>query len=484
MGLLLKSISAPRRAFAGVRTAPSVAALERLRIDSGCVRLAPMARPRNVLMIFVDSLRADHLGCYGYDRPTSPNIDRLASEGVVFDRFFASSVPTQPSFTTTYTGQYSITHGVVSHKGGNDLKPGTPWLPTLLRQDGLTTASFDCLPRYQSWFVHGFEFVVDSTFPGPEDGYSCERLNSRVIPWLRHHGDEPFFAAIHYWDPHTPYLPPERFDRFYEGDPTDPSNDTLAPLKDQYFSVMWRKWFEKLPEGMRDAEYVVGLYDGEIQHADEGVGAVLDALKECGREDDTLVIVLADHGELMYRHDIFFDHHGLYDGNIRCPLVARWPGGVEPGKRVDAFSQHVDISPTILDVMGVAAPDSIEGQSLAPLVTGESQRVRDFVVSQECTWQAKWAIRTGTHKLIRAMIPDLHGNPERELYDLRKDPDELTNIAETHPDLAADLEAKLNTWKSAHMEKNGLTEDPLVAHGISLGRAWEDWNARGRPLEG
>jgi arylsulfatase len=228
-----------------------------------------MSTPRNVLLVFVDSLRADHLGCYGYHRATSPNLDRLAAESVVFDRFFASSVPTQPSFTTTYTGQYSITHGVVSHKGGNDIKPGTPWLPLLLRQAGFTTASFDCLPRYQSWFLHGFEYLVDSTFPGPDDGYSCERLNTRVLPWLRCHSDERFFVGIHYWDPHTPYLPPEKYRHFYEGDPTDPARNTLAPLADQYFSVMWRDWFAKLPEGLCDAEYVVALYDGEVCHADE-----------------------------------------------------------------------------------------------------------------------------------------------------------------------------------------------------------------------
>ena len=440
--------------------------------------------PRNVLLIVVDSLRADHLGCYGYHRPTSPNIDRLASGGAVFERFFASSVPTQPSFTTTYTGQYSVTHGVVSHKGGNDLKPGTPWMPALLRRAGLTTASFDCLPRYQSWFVHGFEYLVDSTVPGPEDGYSCERLNTRVLPWLRHHSDEPFFAAIHYWDPHTPYLPPEKYRHFYEGDPTDPARDTLAPLADQYFSVMWRKWFEKLPVGLRDAEYVAALYDGEICHADEGVGAVLETLEECGHAEDTLVILVADHGELMYRHDIFFDHHGLYDGNIRCPLIVRWPGVAEPGSRVEAFAQHVDLAPTVLSAMGAEAPASMEGQSLVPMLRGEGGRLRDIVVSQECTWQAKWSIRTDTHKLILARIPDLHGNPDRELYDLRRDPDELQSIAEAEPELAGALEEKLETWLRAYMEKNGLTEDPLAAHGISLGKQWEDWNARGRPREG
>jgi arylsulfatase A-like enzyme len=447
-----------------------------------------MTEPRNVLLIFVDSLRADHLGCYGYARETSPNIDRLAGEGAVFERFFAPSVPTQPSFTTVYTGQYSLTHGVVSHKGGaqgdNDLKPGTPWFPALLRRAGFLTASFDCLPRYKSWFVHGFEFLVDSTFPGPDDGYSCERLNSRVLPWLRTHSDERFFAAIHYWDPHTPYLPPERYRHFYQGDPTDPARNTLAPLADQYFGIMWRKWFEKLPPGMCDAEYVVALYDGEIRHADEGVGQVLETLRECGHEEDTLVILLSDHGELHYRHDIFFDHHGLYDGNIRCPLIARWPGVVPPGTRRDAFSQHVDIAPTILAALGLETPPETEGQSLLPVLADAGTKPRDFVVSQECTWQAKWALRTDTHKLILARRPDFHHMPPRELYDLRSDPEELNNLVEEQPDLAANLEAQLEAWIAEGMARNGLAEDPVATHGITLGKAWEDWIARGRPREG
>ncbi|MGQ9731410.1 MAG: sulfatase family protein [Candidatus Zipacnadales bacterium] len=443
-----------------------------------------MKPPRNILLIFIDSLRADHLGCYGYYRPTSPHIDRLAAEGAVFERFFASSVPTQPSFTTVYTGQYSITHGVVSHKGDNDLKPGTPWFPALLRKAGLVTASFDCLPRYQSWFVHGFEFLIDSTFPGPDDGYSCERLNTRVLPWLRHHSEEPFFAAIHYWDPHTPYLPPHRCRRVYEGDPTDPAQNTLAPLADQDVSIMWRKWFEKLPPELCDAEYVVALYDGEIAHADEGVGAVLDTLAECGHAEDTLVMLLSDHGELHYRHGIFFDHHGLYDGNIRCPLIVRWPGVVEPGTRIDALVQHVDIAPTLLAAMGIEPPAAMEGQSLIPLLVGRAMRLRDFVISQECTWQAKWAIRDDRYKFILARLPDFHGNPPRELYDLQRDPDELVNIADVEPEIAAVLEERLEAWIKAGMARNGLTEDPLLTHGLSLGQAWADWIARGRPREG
>ncbi len=436
-----------------------------------------MVPPRNIVFIIVDCLRADHLGCYGCSRPTSPSIDAFAKESVVFDHFFASAIPTQPSFTTLYTGQYSITHGIVAHKGDTELAESAPWLPTLLRANGLTTADFCCLPRYKHWFLRGFEFVVDSTTRFEDFGYSAEVLNKRAIPWLKRHSDEPFFMAVHYWDPHTPYLPPEKYRTFYEGDPTDPSlPDTLAPLKDQYFSVMWEKWFKKLPGPLRDAEYLKALYDGEVRHADDGVGELLGALKESGHEEDTLVLLISDHGELFYRHDVFCDHHGLYDGNLHCPLIVRWPGVTEPGRRVNAFAGHQDIAPTTLRALGLDVPESMEGADLTPLLSGGSEPVRDAVISEECTWQAKWAIRTDTEKLILSRLQDLHGMPMRELYDLAADPDELRNIAEEQPARADALEARLEDWIARMMEKNGLTEDPLLTHGISLGKQWEDWN--------
>lgn len=442
----------------------------------------PVSVPKSVVMIVVDCLRADHLGCYGYHRDTSPNIDRLAATSVVFDRFFASAIPTQPSFTTLYTGQYSITHGIVSHKGDRELSPQAPWLPSLLRAHGMTTASFCCLPRYKHWFMRGFEFVVDSTVRHEDYGYTSERLNSRVLPWVRQHADERFFLVVHYWDPHTPYLPPERHRIFYEGDPTSLSvPDTLAPLKSQYFAVMWEKWFRNLPPGLRDAEYVISLYDGEVRHADEGVQALLETLDEVGCSEDTLVILTSDHGELFYRHDVFFDHHGLYDGSIHCPLTVRWPGVTAPGRRVSAFAGHQDIAPTVLDALGLPIPEAMEGASLVPLLRGGCEPIRSEVISQECTWQAKWAIRTDTEKFILARMPDFHGRPPRELYDLVADPDELCNRADDEPDRARALEERLEAWIAEMMAKNRLTEDPLITSGITLGRQWAEWLAAGRP---
>lgn len=435
-----------------------------------------MCRPRNVILIVVDCLRADHLGCYGYTKPTSPNIDEFARTATQFDQFFASAVPTQPSFTTMYTGQYSITHGIVSHKGDVELDESAPWLPSILRAHGMTTAAFCCLPRYKHWFIRGFEFAVDSTTRYLSDGYTAELMNSRAIPWLKAHSDERFFMTIHYWDPHTPYMPPERYRVFYDGDPTDPAKpDTLAPLQRQYFSVMWANWFSKLPQPLRDASYIESLYDGEVRHADDGVGKLLEALDESGRADDTLVLLTSDHGELFYRHDIFFDHHGLYDGNIHCPLLIRWPGVTAGGRRLRGFAQHQDLAPTVLDALGIDAVEAMDGASLVPALSGGEMPPRDFVVAEECTWQKKWAIRTETEKLIVARAPDFHGRPMRELFDLRVDPDELRDIAEAEPARADRLEERLEEWIGAMVAKNGLAGDPLATSDITLGKKWEQW---------
>jgi arylsulfatase A-like enzyme len=144
----------------------------------------------------------------------------------------------------------------------------------------------------------------------------------------------------------------------------------------------------------------------------------------------------------------------------------------------------VDVAPTLLSAVGIEPHEAMEGHSLLPLLDDPRARLRDFVVSQECTWQAKWAFRDDTHKLILARKPDFHHMPPRELYDLRADPDELRNVVDEHPELASDLEARLEGWIAEGMAKNGLTEDPVAAHGISLGKAWEDWIARGKPGEG
>jgi arylsulfatase A-like enzyme len=429
----------------------------------------------NIVFMLIDTLRADHLGCYGYPKPTSPAIDHLASEGTLFESCFAPGIPTTPAHTTLYTGRHPIAHNIVAHGGAADLDKKIPVLPELLQQAGMTTCAVDNLFDIKPWLARGYEFYVN-----PSHRHrmrlmvGCEEINARAIPWIRSHRTEPFFLFLHYWEPHTPYLPPRRYRRFYDGsDAFDPSIKTLEPMHDTpFWALFGDTWFAKLGP-VTDPEYIVSLYDGEIRHVDDGVAAVLETLDREGLADDTLVVLTSDHGEVMVRNGIFFDHHGLYEENIHVPLVMRWPGRIAAGVRRDLMATHLDLAPTLLDAVGAQPAPLMEGGSLlqgaAESAGGPS---REEVVCCESTWQSKWALRTRTHKLILAREPDHYGNPRRELYDLVADPGERRQIAEENPDLADAMERRLEEWITHRLAELGRTEDPLRAQGITLGKRW------------
>ena len=432
----------------------------------------------NVLLVAIDTLSARHMGCYGYRRATTPFMDALVAENALFESLYCQAIPTQPSYTSLFTGQYAVTHGIVSHGGTRQLRPDAPWLPSLLQEAGYTTCAVDSLYGHKEWFSRGYEFYINPRLAGEyAQAVPCEAYNARAVPWLKGHAGEPFFLFVHYWDPHTPYIPPPRYrPLFYEGDPCDPANKTLEGLARHPFGQAWRKWFDRLTPGITDAEYIVSMYDSEIRYADDGVRDLMDALLATGQADNTLGIIFSDHGEMMYRHRMYFDHHGLYDQDIHVPLIVRWPGVARRGLRVPHLVQHTDIAPTILDALGLKPPPAMEGTSLVPYLTGErSGPLYPYLVAEECTRMMKWAIRKDGYKFILARQRDYLNNPMRELYDLRADPDELHNIAGERNDLAAEMEAALEEWIATMMGKNGLTEDPLVLNGLTLGTGWLEW---------
>ena len=286
-----------------------------------------MESPLNAVLIVVDTLRADHLGCYGYERNTSPNLDALAGRSVLCERHITSAIPTHPAFATLGSGQYSVTHGIVAHGGRIPLRNTVPWLPALLQKAGYTTCAIDNLAPWHHGFGRGYEYYINPASRRPLS-INCDSrdINNRAIPWLEQNREEPFFLFIHYWDPHTPYMPPRAYRRlFYEPghDPCDPGNTSLKQLERHPLGKIWREnWLNKLVRGktVTDAAYVEALYDGEIRYCDEAIGQVIETLDRLGLAERTLLAVTSDHGEMMHRHGIFFDHHGLYEGNVHVPL--------------------------------------------------------------------------------------------------------------------------------------------------------------------
>jgi arylsulfatase A-like enzyme len=437
----------------------------------------------NIVFIVVDTLRADHLGCYGYPKPTSPTIDRLATQGVLFERCYAPGIPTTPAHTTMYTGLHPLRHNIVSHGGPVDLDRRIPVFPERLQQAGYTTCAVDNLFDIKPWLARGYEFYVNPSHKHRMRLLvTCEEINARAIPWLTAHAGEPFFLFLHYWEPHTPYLPPVRFRRFYDGrDPFDPSSDAMEPLKRTPFWGMWGDtWFKKLGP-VTDPDYVISLYDGEIRHADEGVGQILETLDALGLAEDTLVVLTGDHGEVMVRNGIFFDHHGLYEENIRIPLLMRWPARLPAGRRVPELVTHADLAPTLLEWSGADPLTAADGASIAGLAEGGGGGpIRDRVVCCENTWQSKWCVRTDRWKLFLARRPDRYGTPMRELYDLNEDPAETRNLALEEPATAAELENWLEAWIADGLRAAGRSVDPLLEQEVTLGKRWETFRERAK----
>ncbi len=418
----------------------------------------------NIVLIALDTQRADHLGCYGYSRNTSPFIDSVARQGVLFERCYAPNIPTHPSFTTMLAGKEAITHDIVNIGGGVPIADGIRLLPEILQEHGWSTAAVDSMGRH---FQRGFDEYVTYEWDRsiPTELRRAETVTEKALPVIERltSGTEPFFLFIHYWDPHTPYLPPDAYKQLFyppDSDPYDMNNHSM----DEAWSWEPFKWyFHEWMPGVTDAEYVNNLYDGETRYMDDHLRRVFDALAPV--QEDTLVILTADHGEVLNDHPGYYDHHGLYEANVHVPLILYWPGKLQEGQRVPGIVQNLDLAPTLLELAGIRDTEGMEGLSLLPSVFGLRPGNYDEVYLSEATWQVKRGVRTQDWKFIQALEQDPHGGPMQELYDLRTDPEEQRNIIENHPEKARELKAKLDQWVERRLVETGRDADPVLAQG-------------------
>jgi len=425
----------------------------------------------NVLLVAIDTLRADHVSCYGYQKRTTPRLDELARDGALFETCIAPGVPTHPSYTTIFTGVHPLRHKIVCHAGSVALSDSIRTLPELMRALGYVTAAVDNLAVEAPWFLRGYEHYIHSggiTVISRGIKVTGRVVTEKAATFLRQwrdgaYGDRPFFLFVHYWDPHAPYLPPEDLIKeFYEG-----PGPKLEPMlkRTRWGRLLLRGWLgDLIKRGRDDKNYVDASYDAEIRYADAMLGELLDLLRDMGEYDSTLIIVTADHGESMGENQVFYDHHGLYEWDVHVPLIMRLPGVLPRGARVGGLVTHEDVLPTVLEAIGAEPPPDVDGTSLVRLAGGRAA-AREFVVCVENTRMTKRAIRTSRWKLIETMRPDIYGRPAGhiELYDLRRGEGE--NLVDESPDVARELLYELETWYRA---KLAGTPDPLATQEISL----------------
>jgi arylsulfatase A-like enzyme len=421
-------------------------------------------------MLAVDSLRRDHLSCYGYHRCTSPHLDQLAARGVLFENMFSAYVPTTPGYSSMLTGRDVMTTGMVSLSPKGPLDPDQPTLGELLREHGYVSSCVGFGPG----FWRGFDKYADyEAWLSWEDrpARKAENLNDKALPMLDEMAasGQPWCLFLRHMDPHAPYLPPPPFDTmFYSGDPCDPTlPDTMGPVRDfkpfRDFHLSW------MPPGIRDIAHVIAQYDGELAYMDACIARIFTRLQELGQWEDTLIVFTADHGETLADHGCYFDHHGTYEPTLMVPLVLCWPGKLPPGVRIKGQALLEDIVPTLVDLMGLEKAKKVpfDGKNLMRMVRGQVQEYRSEFYISECTWMRKRGWRTPEWKLIEALEPDFHGKPPLELYNLVLDPLEAQNLAKREKGMVEMLRARMLAWVERRVKETGK-EDPIMAYQIGV----------------
>jgi choline-sulfatase len=372
----------------------------------------PKLRPINLVLVTIDTLRADRLHCYGNDRIETPTLDRIAQRGVLFEQAVAQTPLTPPSHASIFTGTYPNVHKV-RNTGGFVLQASNVTLAKILQGRGWDTAAFlgSAVLKKAFGFSQGFA-TYDDRMPKPARGDTmhedpdrpAEVVVSHALDWLSAQSGKPYFLWVHLFDPHLPYEPPQPFRDKYKDD----------------------------------------LYNGEVAYADHELARLMDAVEKKS-PGNTLVVVLADHGESLAEHGEYTHGIFLYDATLHIPFLIAGPG-VPAGTRVKQQVRTIDVLPTVLELMGGKPPAVCQGVSLRPAFTGhavasEVSYTETLYPKMNMGWSELRGVRTPHWKYIRA--------PRPELYDLTADPGEKTNVIDAHPKEFRELEAQVKTLSGA-----------------------------------
>jgi arylsulfatase A-like enzyme/Tfp pilus assembly protein PilF len=398
-------------------------------VDLGALPRGVAASDLNVLVITLDTTRADHLGIYGDRTAGTPNLDRLGREGVLFEQAVTSAPLTLPAHATIFTGLLPPRHGIRDN-GGYVLDPKHETLAHALKGAGWQTGAFvGAFVLDGKWGLNqGFDTYYDkfdlSKYRRISLADVARRGNEVVdqaLPWLQAHASQRFFAWLHFYDAHSPYDPPEPFKSTFRGRP----------------------------------------YAGEIAFVDAQVGRVLDWLRGAGLDDRTIVVVAGDHGESLNEHGEGTHALFVYDATVRVPLIVRAPFASMRGRRVPSIVRTADLMPTILDLVGRHAPGGVQGRSLVPLLVGSASDLNldgyseSLYARHHFGWSELRALRSGRFKFIQSTKP--------ELYDLDRDPGETANVYADRRSLADRLAtelARLSVEENASASTPGATVDP------------------------
>lgn len=428
----------------------------------------PVLRPErsegyNVILISIDTLRSDHLGCYGYKKDTSPNIDMLASESALFRNVYSASPWTLPSHVSMLTGLYGAHHQV--YHDSDRMDPREITLAEKMRENFYKTTAFTGGGFVSA--VYGFSKGFDSYYEGEGGVFhqdSAAKVFSVVSQWIDRSLDQDFFLFIHTYQPHSPYAcpPPYKF-MFLDDDAQWGHIDLIHHLGGNEYL------YKELPE--EEKRNIMALYDAEIRYTDALlIGPLVDKLKELGLYDRTMLILTSDHGEEFFEHSGWGHGYSVYDEALKVPLIIKFPDSNFQGKTYGHIVSLVDIMPTVLDWLDMDISDAnVDGKSLMPILLEREKGDRKFVADvagNVLNYHNLEKISTNQEKIKLILNKDSSGRhleffrvrppevPVVEMYDLRSDSMEKNNIAEKYPDLTRQLMAWLNDFYSTAVKKD------------------------------
>lgn len=439
-----------------------------------------------ILYLDLDTLRADHLGCYGYRRNTSPNIDLIARSGVRFDNYYCSDAPCLPSRAALMTGRFGIHSGIVGHGGtaADHRLEGAPRgfrdqlasgnMPGMLRKAGYRTALISPFGERHSawWFYAGYNEMYNTGKGGME---SAEEVTPTVLDWINRNGqNDNWFLHVNYWDPHTPYRAPAAFGEPFAEEPlpawltaetlqrhrqmVGPHGAREIGMYDSRTDPRYPRHPGELSD-LHDLRRMVDGYDNGIRYMDEHIGRLFDALTRQHVMDDLAVIISADHAENMGELGIYGEHATADHATCRIPMIVRWPG-VPGGSADTGLHYNLDLGPTLAELVNQPAPARWDGSSYAASLSGQATG-RDYLVISQCAHVCQRSVRFGDWLYMRTYHDGYHLFPQEMLYNLADDPHEEHDLAAAHPEICAEAAHHLLDWHDAMMSSMPYDVDPL-----------------------
>ncbi|MBN1219896.1 MAG: sulfatase [Anaerolineae bacterium] len=443
-----------------------------------------------ILYLDLDSLRPDHLGCYGYRRNTSPNIDTLAGQATRFDNCYATDTPCLPSRSALWSGRCGFHTGVVNHggvaaqpfiegpdRGFRDLFDATGWMSALRRAGFKTVTVSPFGERHAAWHWYaGYNEIYNTGKGGME---RADEITPPTLDWIKRNArNDNWFLHVNYWDPHTPYRTPAEFGNPFAGDPLP---DWLT---EDVWQSMWagygphspqephgfggETFYQDYPRVPAQIDSIAAVkqwldgYDVGVRYADEHIGQLLNALADEGVLNETIIIVSADHGENLGELNVWGDHQTADEITCRVPLIVRWPGLTDQPRVDRALHYHFDWAATLIEMAGGRVPDNWDGLPFTQAFRQGREAGRDYLVVSQNAWACQRSVRFDDYICLRTYHDGYKMLEPVMLFNLIDDPHEQQNLAEVRPDLVDTAMTMLTGWCHAMAATSQHQVDPMV----------------------